>query len=188
MAYKVKIRPDARAVYLRTLKRPPGVGYTRDEHRYKHVIHHLTLEDFVILVDDEIQGAVKDYSAVLTPEGLKDHHGQPVASPVMVVPDESIDDSVREEVEVELPVELPTPPVRLLIVRLLTPWVDGFCAYKRPWVYGGARGKQTECPYCGGRISYHSQWPSAGEHFHVCDGCTARFITEDLSDAAQDHE
>jgi len=174
-----KVVSDASRRYRRELSgsRPPSAGYSTEEFRFLHILEILQGKRWPVAVD--VQGGIQHFACII--HGLdvvKDHQGRTIESKVFAVPEVYLENEKDEEGEVRTPTEEPTGSMKMLIVRLLTPWTDGFAAQQRPEERDEC-GVLEKCPHCDSDNLHTSYWEGTKRFFHLCKGCRARFTTKE---------
>lgn len=113
---------------------PAHAGYSTETFRYSHVLK--TLEGQELTFFDHIVRGVGDSYYVLLPEDTLDHHNKPVKSKVVAVRTALIDFGLEPTDDIPVPYESSELTAQSWweqdgyhAVRVLTGWVDGFCAF-----------------------------------------------------------
>lgn len=132
---KARVKADAAMQFVRLLNKhlPPSAGYTYEQFHYKYVLRQLHGKDWPVA--EGIVGGISGMTYLIA--ATTNHHGRPSKSKVVAVDSNLIDIYLMDNEEHPVPVEDPacTGPEAwwkadgLDVVRLLTPWVDGFMAF-----------------------------------------------------------
>ncbi len=184
------ITEEAAELHISNLNegRQPSAGYARNEHMYLTVLRQLQGKRFAVAED--VMGGISEHILIIPDCEIVNRQNQPIYSKVIAIPEGYIKDLYRDYAPAkETPVEEPeSKKIKYLVVRLLTPWVDGFQAFQQPEVIESLEGRQSECPKCQSTKLRISRWPDCGKCFHLCENCRARFLTQPEPEALAGHE
>lgn len=124
--------PDARGRYTRKISTglPASAGFSPEQFRFLQAMEQIQGKEVELV---EIDGGVVDHKYVLQDTTF---HGQPNESKVIAVPIDFFDQFLMRDSQLA-PLSTDHQQFKMFAkkglgtVRLLTSWVDGFCAFRK---------------------------------------------------------